>query len=229
MENYCPICSQPVFNGTLPHVCVMSRYDPCPTCTSLRADLARKTAECTAFFDDGVTKGLRIKQLEVGYDELRTVCNRQVSRLAASEARVSAFTQAIGLMTTIKGSMVMRPDDPIGMAQEVAAYCAALEKAVEAAEIICDPEAAGRTMHESWMKTKREQGFHHPREKHLYPDVGSPFGVKTNLCCEKCHLDFIPWEKLPEAQKDINRHAFDALLSNLRAALDAVSSEKKDG
>lgn len=38
--------------------------------------LARKTSECTAFFDDGVLKGKRIKQLEIGYDELRTVCNR---------------------------------------------------------------------------------------------------------------------------------------------------------
>ena len=43
----------------------------CPSCASLAArvkeleeEVARKTAECIAFFDDGVEKGLRIKQLE---------------------------------------------------------------------------------------------------------------------------------------------------------------------
>ena len=43
----------------------------CESCASLAArvkeleeEVARKTAECIAFFDDGVEKGLRIKQLE---------------------------------------------------------------------------------------------------------------------------------------------------------------------
>lgn len=78
------------------------------------------------------------------------------------------------------------------------------------------PDEVGRIMHESWMRTKRTQGFHHPRENHIYPRVGMPFAPKTNIVCEKCHLDLVPWEKLPEAQKDINRHAFDNVLAELR-------------
>jgi hypothetical protein len=55
-----------------------------------------------------------------GYDRVQA----QRDELVAKNA---ALREAIGLMTTIKGDMVMRPDDPIGMAQEVAAYVEALK------------------------------------------------------------------------------------------------------
>lgn len=65
---------------------------------------------------------------------LRALLEELENSCAEKDAELSKFRQAIGLMTTIKGSMVMRPDDPIGMAQEVAAYVAALEKVEEYAE-----------------------------------------------------------------------------------------------
>ena len=36
-----------------------------------------------------------------------------------AEAELAKFTQAVGLATTIKGEMPIRPDDPIGMMHEV--------------------------------------------------------------------------------------------------------------
>ena len=81
----------------------------------------------------------------------------------------------------------------------------ALEKALE-----IPLDDVGRIMHESWSKTKRAQGFHHPFEAH----VGAKFyPVKI---CDKCHPDLVPWAELPEAQKDINRHAFDAVLAEIK-------------
>jgi hypothetical protein len=75
-----------------------------------------------------------------------------IAALAATDAKLSEFTQAIGLMTTIKGSMVMRPDDPIGMAQEVAAYVALLEKVAEAGRAIMSYEVTGGPSFPQWDK-----------------------------------------------------------------------------
>jgi hypothetical protein len=63
----CPLCNHDVPEG-LGNIFVVSNAKParpdlypshtgvgsCSSCTSLRADLARKTAEATAFFEDGV-------------------------------------------------------------------------------------------------------------------------------------------------------------------------------
>lgn len=67
-------------------------------------------------------------------------------------------------------------------------------------------EQIGRIMHESWCKTKRAQHFHHPDEP---CDI---CGDGKGLCM--VHRDLVPWEQLPEKQKDINRHAFDAVLES---------------
>lgn len=90
----------------------------------------------------------------------------------------------------------------------------ALEKALE-----ISPDDVGRIMHESWSKTKRAQGFHGPDE----PCTGPRFGYAVGLAgcskgarCGKFHADLIPWEDLPESQKDINRHAFDAVLAEIK-------------
>jgi hypothetical protein len=93
---------------------------------------------------------------------------------------------------------------------------ALLEKVAEEVVRICDPEVAGRIMHDSWAGTKRAQGYHHQSECYAMDRY------ESNGACPKCHSDLIPWEQLPEGQKDINRHAFDALLKALRAALDAA-------
>ena len=72
------------------------------------------------------------------------------------------------------------------------------------------PDDVGRIMHESWSKTKRAQGFHHPDEVDHWRHP-----------CEKCHRDLILWEDLPETQKDINRHAFDEVLAEIKRRADA--------
>ena len=74
-----------------------------------------------------------------------------------------------------------------------------------------DRETIGHLVHESWMKTKREQGFHYPTEFHDTYDCTYPW-EQLGLPCDKCHADLVPWEALRKAQKDINRHAFDALI-----------------
>src|SRR5579859_2998470 len=47
----------------------------------------------------------------------------------------------------------------------------------------------GRIMHESWSRTKLEQGFHK---------------LDSRAPCQKCHADLVDWSELPQAQKDIN-------------------------
>ena len=75
-------------------------------------------------------------------------------------------------------------------------------------------EDVGRIMHASWSKTKRFQGFHHPGE--------AGHGV-TDHPCPKCHADLLPWEALPERQKDINRHAFDAVFLELERRMNEAA------
>jgi hypothetical protein len=74
-----------------------------------------------------------------------------------------------------------------------------------------DREAIGRLMHESWTKTKREQGYHHPSEPCTSPYIKcGELSLPGN--CDMIHKDLVPWERLSETQKAINRHAFDAVL-----------------
>ena len=90
---------------------------------------------------------------------------------------------------------------------------------------IIDREHVGRLMHESWSRTKRAQGFHGPTNEcerwSGYTDGGqcgrTDFSGSNDINppkfrCEMFHADLIPWDDLPEKQKDINRHAFDVLL-----------------
>ena len=82
---------------------------------------------------------------------------------------------------------------------------------------LLDKETQGRIMHETWTRTKREQGFHHPNEMPSEGWYDSTYHgtVPRPHRCGKCHDDLIPWEQLPEKQKDINRHAFDAIIKHL--------------
>ena len=91
---------------------------------------------------------------------------------------------------------------------DLKARLARLEEALNISQ-----EDVGRIMHESWARTKRSQGFHHP--------AAMGHGVTAHPC-PTCHPDLVPWEELPEKQKDINRHAFDAVLKEIkcRAALE---------
>jgi hypothetical protein len=82
---------------------------------------------------------------------------------------------------------------------------------------IIDREHVGRLMHESWSRTKRAQGFHGPSDKCPLNPSGRLQRHRTNATlnncvCSKQHADLIPWDDLPEKQKDINRHAFDDVL-----------------
>ena len=69
----------------------------------------------------------------------------------------------------------------------------------------------GRLMHESWSKTKRAQGFHGANEE-CTGNHHRCLPCREDYRCRRFHADLVPWEQLPEKQKDINRHAFDALL-----------------
>lgn len=87
-----------------------------------------------------------------------------------AKRKLAEMTQAVGLVTTIKGSMVMRPDDPIGMMQEVAAYvgelydgvtvmkceyAAAVEAAFkEAAAQLDDAGVDAIQIHDMWLASR---------------------------------------------------------------------------
>jgi hypothetical protein len=93
-----------------------------------------------------------------------------------------------------------------------------------------DLDVIGRIMHESWAQTKRAQGFHGPSDMcdaTTYSNGGSfkLCNVLDNYRCAKYHADLIPWENLPEKQKDINRHAFDAVLPYVASTLSHSQDE----
>lgn len=75
-----------------------------------------------------------------------------------------------------------------------------------------DREEIGRLMHEAWAATKRKQGFHGPMDMENCEDKN--YLNETDFICQCAYLhdDLIPWEELPETQKEINRHAFDCAL-----------------
>ena len=54
------------------------------------------------------------------------------------------------------------------------------------------------------------QGFVHPDEVNARAEK---MGLVSSA---RVHPDLVPWERLPKAQQDINRHAFDALLAEIR-------------
>lgn len=85
-------------------------------------------------------------------------------------------------------------------------------------------EKLAKVMHESWSKTKRAQSFHGPNDACTNCDenerVRIANGIPADMAWTKCpmlHADLIPWEQLPEKQKDINRHAFDDALPIITA------------
>jgi len=61
----------------------------------------------------------RTEQLEVSIQNNALIKNGLLKRAERAEAELAKFTQAVGLATTIKGEMPIRPDDPIGMMHEV--------------------------------------------------------------------------------------------------------------
>jgi hypothetical protein len=85
-------------------------------------------------------------------------------------------------------------------------------------------DEVGKIMHESWTRTKRKQGFHHPKEcfsdeaKKAIEIEDRSYGhfQPVGPFCSKCHLDLVTWDELPEKQKDINRHAFDDVLAEIK-------------
>jgi hypothetical protein len=92
-------------------------------------------------------------------------------------------------------------------------------------------EQIGRIMHESWSKTKRARGYHGPHEPCTIPNIDCdtrridpPHGTR----CWKFHYDLVDWNNLPEPQKDINRHAFDAVLeSGVLVARDELETVRR--
>ena len=98
-----------------------------------------------------------------------------------------------------------------------------------------DREHVGRLMHESWSRTKRAQGLHGPWDKcpqtfeccHVVFVEGEKRYMQSKPC-EKFHADLIPWDDLPENQKDINRHAFDDVFPYFERLLAAECQEAYD-
>lgn len=110
---------------------------------------------------------------------------------------------------------------------EIEALQAEIERLQGALNI--SPDDVGRIMHESWSRTKRSQGFHHPSE---CPNGRWVETARGRAPCPKCHTDLIPWDNLPEPQKDINRHAFDDVLAEIRRRADIAErclAEERDG
>lgn len=101
---------------------------------------------------------------------------------------------------------------------------------------VSDREQVGKLMHESWSATKRAQGFHGPSESCEHYGgadkvrrCGETDPIFGGICrCEYFHADFIPWEHLPEKQKDINRHAFDAVLPYFEGLIQQAEQRGRD-
>lgn len=102
-----------------------------------------------------------------------------------------------------------------GFPSDVLALQEELALAVKRLDVVTrlSPEDIGRIMHQSWTATKRGQGYHHPDE--------AGHGV-TSHPCPKCHADLVPWERLPERQKDINRNSFNAVFMEIERRMNDV-------
>ena len=59
-------------------------------------------------------------------------------------------------------------------------------------------------MHDEWLKTMKEQGYHRMMSA-------------TGNLCEKCRSDLLSWEKIPEEVQDRNRRSVTRLLRELAA------------
>ncbi|MBD3352391.1 MAG: hypothetical protein GF364_12965 [Candidatus Lokiarchaeota archaeon] len=66
-------------------------------------------------------------------------------------------------------------------------------------------------IHDSWWEEKSTQGFHHPSEKHKQWDPSNP-----KKYCDKCHLDMIPYDELPESSKIFDKVTVETTLAALR-------------
>src|SRR3954465_13931363 len=91
----------------------------------------------------------------------------------------------------------------------------------ELAERLFDLQEAGRIMHESWARTKHAQGFHGPNE----PCTVDQASHSRSYGCGMYHADLIPWEELPQKQKDINLNAFKDVFAVLKPKAEAVIRE----
>lgn len=59
-------------------------------------------------------------------EKLRDIAISRGQQIRERDAEIERLLMAVGLATTIKGDMVMRADDPLGMMQEVCQYVATL-------------------------------------------------------------------------------------------------------
>lgn len=66
-------------------------------------------------------------------------------------------------------------------------------------------------IHDSWWVTKKAQGFHYPSEEHNEFDPDDP-----KKLCDKCHLDMIPYDELPESSKVFDQVTIRTTLAGLR-------------
>ena len=65
-------------------------------------------------------------------------------------------------------------------------------------------------IHDSWWEEKIKQGFHHPSQKH------KEWKRNQKKICDKCHLDMIPYNKLPESSKRFDKVTIETTLAGLR-------------
>lgn len=150
-------------------------------------------------------------------EEVRKAFAKKDARIKELEYQVKQLEKYVTKGVTFRDELQARIKEHESLAQERQVE---IERLMGAFNI--DREDVGRIMHESWARTKRAQGFHHPSEEHVEYKDGVESGKwgawKRNggLPCHKCNYDLIPWETLSEKQKDIKRHAFDAVLAELR-------------
>lgn len=76
-------------------------------------------------------------------------------------------------------------------------------------------ESLAKAVHDAWWEEKLRQGFHHPslcmvgassRAGEIEDESHGHFKVDDrHRFCDKCHHDMIPYDRLPENIKELDR------------------------
>lgn len=167
---------------------------------------ARENAGLREKADDlAFTTGTVVRLIQEAFSDRDAALNLAEARENNGPHSRTALMESLNRAMNAQASLIRERDAALARVAE-------LEGALQISRDDC-----GRIMHESWMRTKTAQGFH--LRGMCVPS--SAFGTP----CDKCHADLIPWDDLPQKQKDINMHAFDDVLSEIRRRADTTPKE----
>jgi hypothetical protein len=71
-------------------------------------------------------------------------------------------------------------------------------------------DGLAKYIHDSWWEEKARQGFHYAS----FHKEFNPSAIKK--LCDKCHLDMIPYEQLPESSKVFDKVTIETTLAGLQ-------------